>query len=188
MALGVDHPSFAAVRAEREIVASCGHYWPNRHFIMVSERPQAIRRDDAGRLHCETGPSVDYGEAFRIYSWHGTTIPADWIENKGKLDARTALKWNNVEQRRAACEIIGWSRILAELHAKRINKHDNPQVGELVEVTLPGSGKERFLRVMCGTGREFALPVPRSMKTAIEAQAWTWGIDANEFQIPEVRT
>jgi len=187
MALGVEHPSFVAIRAERQLCASAGYYWPNKNFIMVCERPSAIRRDDAGRLHCATGPAVDYGDTFKLYSWHGISVPASWFE-KAKPTPSEALKLANVEQRRAACEMLGWHRILAELNAKTINKHDNPQVGELVEVAIPGSGKERFLRVLCGTGREFALPVPRNMKTAIEAQAWTWGLDAKTFTTPEVRT
>ena len=49
-------------------------------------------------------------------------------------------------------------------------------------------GKEKFLRVLYGTKREFALPVPPDMKTALQAQSWTWGLDEKDFTIPEVRT
>ena len=187
-ALGVDHPSFAAIRAERDVCGSAGYYWPNRNFIMICERPQAINRDVGGRLHCETGPAVDYGVTFRFYSWHGTTIPAGWIENRAALSAQAALTWENVEQRRAACEIVGWSRILAELSATTINRHDNPQIGTLLEVDLPGSGRSRFLKVLCGTGREFVHSVPREVQTAFDAQAWMWSVDSKEFKQPEVRT
>lgn len=93
----------------------------------------------------------------------------------------------NMEQRRAACEMIGWDKILHELKAKTIDRDDDPEIGELVEVELPESGKERFLRVRCGTGRRFALCVPREMKTALEANAWTWNLKPNEYN-PEVRT
>ena len=48
--------------------------------------------------------------------------------------------WPNIEQRRAACEIVGWNRILAELDAKSLDKHPDPQIGELVEVSLPDAG------------------------------------------------
>ena len=77
MLLGVEHTSFGALRAEADVCRSAGWYWPNRDFIIVCERPRAIRRDDAGRLHCESGPAVDYGETFRLYSWHGTTVPSE---------------------------------------------------------------------------------------------------------------
>lgn len=188
MLLGVDHVSFDSVRAEADICRSAGYYWPNRDFIMVCERPRAICRDDSGRLHNGGGPSVDYGETFRLYSWHGTTIPATWITDPGTLTAQAALTWPNVEQRRAACEIVGWHRILAELKSRVVDDSGDSEIGQLIEVSLPDSGQERFLRVRCGTGREFALPVPREMRTAIAAQAWTWGLSADEFQKPEVRT
>lgn len=71
---------------------------------------------------------------------------------------------------------------------RTIDKDDDPEIGELIEVELPEVGRERFLRVLCGTGRMFALPVPPDMTTALAAQAWTWGLDAKSFIRPEVRT
>ncbi len=115
-------------------------------------------------------------------------MPREWIEQRHKLTPKTALTWENIEQRRAACEILGWSRILTELNAKTIDRDADPEIGELVEVELPQIGREKFLRVTCGTKREFALPVPPSMKTALEAQAWTWGLNTKAFTKPEVRT
>ena len=157
-------------------------------FCIVSDFPEVLKIDDQHRPHCETGPSHRWRDGWALYYWHGVRVPAEWIEDKAGLDAKTALTWPNIEQRRAACEIVGWRRILEELKVKSIDKHVDPQIGELVEVTLPDAGKERFLRVQCGTQREFALPVPREVKTAIEAQAWTWGLSTTEFVKPEVRT
>ena len=98
-----------------------------------------------------------------------------------------ALKWPNIEQRRVACEMLGWDRILDELNAVVINKDNDPEIGELVSVNIPDIGAEKFLRVRCGTGRNFALPVPPDMKTAHEANAWTWGLETHQYK-PEVRT
>jgi len=139
-------------------------------------------------LHRADGPAVEWPEGKSYYFWRGTQVPAEWIANRSALTPAIALSWRSVEQRRAACEIIGWHRILTELPSRSINKHNDPEIGELIEVELPDSGKERFLRVMCGTGREFALPVPRKCRTAIAAQAWTWGMTVKEFTAPEVRT
>ena len=36
------------------------------------------------------------------------------------------------------------------------------------EVTIPDVGREKFLKVICGTGREFALPVPPDMTTPLK--------------------
>jgi hypothetical protein len=83
--------------------------------------------------------------------------------------------------------MIGWEKILDELNAVIINKDDNPEIGDLLSVELPEIGTEKFLRVRCGTGRDFALPVPPEMETALEANAWTWGLSPEQYQ-PEVRT
>ena len=157
-------------------------------FCIVSDFPEVLKVDDENRPHCETGPSHSWRDGWALYHWHGVSIPDEWIEDKQSLTAKTALTWTNIEQRRAACEILGWDRILSELNARVIDEDDNPQVGTLVEVSLPDAGEERFLRVVCGTGRRFALPVPKTVKSAVEAQAWTWGLDTSEFQKPEIRT
>ena len=160
----------------------------HEEFCIVSDFPEILKVDDENRPHCETGPSHRWRDGWSLYHWHGVSIPAEWVEDKKNLTAKTALTWPNIEQRRAACEIIGWDRILCELKARVIDEDDDPQVGTLVEVSLPDAGNERFLRVVCGTGRKFALPVPRTVKSAVEAQAWTWGLDTSEFQKPEIRT
>ena len=96
--------------------------------------------------------------------------------------------------RRAACALIpgGWETILKELEAKTIDRDGDPQIGELVEVGLPGEGKEklraRYLRVQCGTGRKFAVCVPPDTKTALDAQAWMLGLPTEKFTRPEIRT
>lgn len=99
-----------------------------------------------------------------------------------------ALTWENIEQRRAAIEIVGWDKIIDQLNAKVIDEDVDPEIGTLIEAKIPDIGKERFLRVRCGTGRSFCLPVPPNMKTALEAQSWTWGLDEKTFKKPEVRT
>jgi hypothetical protein len=160
----------------------------HKEFCIVSDFPEFIKIDNENRPHCENGPSHKWRDGWSLYYWHGQSIPSEWIENKSSLTAEVALTCGNIEQRRAACEILGWSNILAALDAKIINTDGDPEIGELVEVTIPEIGRERFLRVRCGTGRDFALPVPPNMRTAIEAQAWTWGLDKKDFTKPEIRT
>ena len=156
-------------------------------FCIVSDRPEILKVDEQNRPHCEDGPFCRWRDGMSLYAWHGVRIPEWWMTNRSELTPQVALQWENLEQRRAACEMIGWARILNELDAKTIDKDTDPQIGELVEVSLPDSGKERFLRVKCGTGRDFALAVPPSVKTAIEANMWTYGIEGEKL-IPEIRT
>ena len=161
----------------------------HEEFCLVSDFPEIIKVDAENRPHCENGPSHRWRDGWSLYHWHGVKIPAEWVEDKASLSAKTALTWGDIEQRRAACEIVGWEKILRELNARTIDKDADPEIGELVEVSIPGVGKERFLRVKCGTKRQFALPVPPTMKTALQANAWTFGYDdCHDFTKPEVRT
>lgn len=157
-------------------------------FVMVCDFPEVINVDAQGRPHCETGPSQRWRDGWSLYHWHGVRFPAEWIEDRASLTAKKALARPNIEQRRVACEIVGWANILRELDAKTIQRDDDPEIGELVEISIEGR-RVRFLKVRCGTGREFALPVPPDMRTALQANAWTYGIDdAVKFIKPEVRT
>ena len=187
--LGLELPEYKKYQSWEDCAKHGGFRFMHEKFCIVSDFPEYIKLDDRGRPHCETGQSHRWRDGFSIYSWHGVQVPREWIEDKPSLKPETALKWSNIEQRRAACEIIGWDRILAELNAKTINKDDDPMIGELVEVDLPEAGKERFLRVLCGTGRRFAIPVPREMKTALQANAWSYDMEGFDFRtLLEVRT
>ncbi len=171
-----------------ELCESAGWALPHQNICWVSERHCVVTRDDRGRLHSLTGPALMYPDGWGVYAVHGTRIPETWIIDPKSLTAKVALTWPNVEQRRAACEILGWENVLSELKAKTIDQDEDPMIGELVEVTIPDVGKEKFLRVLCGTGRKFALPVPPNMKTALEANSWTYGVDTQVLKALEART
>ena len=66
----------------------------------VSQRPLLMRQDEQGRLHSEEGPAIVYGDGFKLYSWHGTTVPADVIEDVSGMTAESILKEANSEVRR----------------------------------------------------------------------------------------
>lgn len=171
-----------------EVAKHCGWLNVYEDVVVFQDRPEVIKFDDQKRLHCEDGPAIRYSDGFAVYSWHGTVVPDEWITKKGELTAKTALTWDNIEQRRAACEIVGWARVLRELNAKVVDVDDDPMIGTLMDVDIPDVGTEKFLKVICGTGREFALPVPPNMKTALEANAWTFGLDGDILRELEIRT
>jgi len=165
----------------------CG--WVNflDEVCVLQERPIHIRFDDQQRAHSETGLAIEYEDGFGAYCWHGVRVPSEWY-TEGPPSPADALRWENLEQRRAACELIGWATILKELDAVTIDKDDDPMIGELLRVVIPDVGEEQFLRVLCGTGREFALPVPPDVETALAANAWTYDIDGDTLRKLEVRT
>jgi hypothetical protein len=184
--LGWRDPVLERFDIDEALLKSCGWVWWHENVLAISDRPTSIHRDANGRLHSETGPAITYPDGWGLSCWHGVTVPGEWLTG-AKPSASEALQWSNVEQRRAACEILGWGSILSELNAKVIDKHDNEEIGALLEAVLPDAGPERFLRVRCGTGRYFVLPVPREITTAYSANAWSYGLTARSFA-PEVRT
>jgi hypothetical protein len=171
-----------------------GWYWPFENAVVITERPTTLKRDDRNRLHSETGMALSYSDGWGIYAWHGTRVPKEWIEDKKSITPDIALKWENAEQRRCACEIVGWHNILPMVNAKLIDKDPNPQYGELYEVKHEslGNQKELFLKVQCGTGRTFCIPVTNfKQRTAKEANAATYGWKAGlpiENYLPVIRT
>jgi hypothetical protein len=175
------------LEVEEELVRSCGWWWPFRSFCVVSERPNEFHVDDGGRLHHGSSAALRFSDGFGVYMWHGTQVPEDWIMHPDTVNGADVLTTKNVEERRAGFEIFGYDRVLRSAGARTIDKNENPQIGELLEVLMPYGGSLRFLRVRCGTGREFVLQVPPDVPTALAANAWTYALEPHEYQL-EART
>jgi len=202
--LGLDLPEYKACAHWEQAAIHGGPRIMHEEFCMVSDSPEIIRLDAQNRAHCETGPSLRWRDGWSLYSWHGQRIPAEWIEDRNSLTPAVALGLENLELRRTACEMLGWTNILDSLNAEIVDSDPDPQIGTLVEVELPGrpsasaagrharrsaaSLKAKFLRVKCGTGREFAVGIPPHITKALDAQAWMIGLEPHEFQPPEIRT
>ena len=185
--LGLRLPEHAAYASWEQAAIHGGFRVMHDEFSMVCDFPEVLKQDAEHRPHCENGPSHRWRDGWALYHWHGVRVPDEWITDRASLTAKTALTWPNIEQRRAACEIVGWANILRELNAKVIDRDADPEIGELVEVVIEGN-RERFIKVLCGTKREFALPVPPQTKTALEGNAWTYGVDPDLIKRIEVRT
>jgi hypothetical protein len=183
--LGLDLPMFAPWERAAKVA---GIRILHPEFCIVVDRPEIIRIDAQHRPHCEDGPSHRWRDGWSLYHWHGVRVPDHWIEDRANLTAAEVLLEKNTEVRRAGCEILGWAAVIRQLGGKTIAAHPDPMIGELIEVDLPDNGPARFLRVLCGTGREFALCVPRECNTPIEAQAAIHGLSVNDFIPPVLRT
>ncbi len=177
-----EHENF---KAYEDCAINGGFRVLHKEFCLVSDFPEFIKVDDQNRPHSEIGASHRWRDGWELFHWHGVVITKEWVTGK-KPTASEALNWPNLEQRRAACEIVGWANILKELDAKVIDADEDPEIGTLLECDLPDSGKERFLQVKCATGRDFCLHVPNEMKTALEAQAWMFQVDVKDFIPPQI--
>ena len=165
------------------LAAHCGWALLFDEMVVLTHNPSKIKFDAEKRLHCEDGYAIEYRDGVGIAVWHGTEIPAEWIFDKESITPEVMFEWDNVEQRRAACEIVGWATVIKKLEAEIIDKDEDATVGTLYEVELPGSGKEKFLVALDpNTQKEVGLPVPQDMETALQANSWTYGIETTEFK------
>ncbi len=178
-----------------EIGLACMWWYPRDGMIIACERPSAIRFDDAKRLHGESSPAIEFRDGWKIYKWHGTTVPAHWIENRPTLTASEVIAHSNVEVRAAGAQIVGWPTMLDELSAETINDSGSDDVGALLAVKLRGLNRPgKFLKAQCPRNGmivegvpdvdDFGLPI----ETALHAQAWRVGLHPSEYKHPEVRT
>lgn len=156
--------------------------------MFISERPSIFRTDQDVLPHSPGLPALEWKNGHKIYYWHGIGIDREWIEDPDYLEPKMILEMTNLEGRRIAMEIVGLEKIIQHLDLQVVDKDRNPQVGTLLRGTMPEGEVRQFLKVECGTGRTFVLQVAPHLRTALGAQAWTWGIHRRDFVVPEVRT
>ena len=160
-------------------------------FCMISDRPEFLTVDAANRPHGEDGPFCRWRDGSALYSWHGTRIPALWIENRKTIDPKEILQCREVEQRAAGMACIGWARALEVLDYKLIDSDPDPMHGELIEISPKKLGLRepgRFLKAECPRNGTICEGVPRHINSVLEAQAWRVGLTPAEFSYPSVRT
>ena len=186
--LGLNLPEFSKYAPWEDAAMQGGFRVMHEEFCIVSDFPEYIKTDGDNLPHCETGPSHKWRDGSEIYHWHGQRVPGEWIKNPDDVLMSEVLQTSDVDQRSAGVDIFGWARILTSLDATTIDDSGDPSIGSLIEVILPDHGKQKFIKGLCGTGREIAVMASNDAKTIIEAQAMAVGMTAEDFQIPEIRT
>ena len=177
----------AIYTAYGQLAASAGWLLPRADICWICERPSVARRDDSGVLHSGTGPALVYRDGWELHFSRGVYMPRHWIERAASLDLEFVYQWRQPEQRRLLAELAGgWQLLLSRVQVHVVDEDADPSIGALLEWRSRG-GPARFLRVLCGTGRSFVLPVPPNCTTARQANAWTYGLAAPEYEL-EART
>ena len=175
-------------RAYQATCESACWWWPHRDFVIACDRPRVISRDDRGRLHSETGKAIEFRDGWGISAWHGTVVPDEWISNRGNLGAEDRIDRSERRTPTRRCRDDRVAPHPRTLPNRTIDADPDPQIGTLIAVDLPDAPDSRFLRVRCATGRDFALPVPREVTTALAANAWTYGIEPLDLKQLQARS
>lgn len=187
--MGWDNEVLKVFAIDEALMKNCGWVWWQDDIAAISDRPEYIKKDDAGRLHSEDSPSIRYRDGWCLYSWHGLTIPAWIIEEPERINPETIDKETNQELRRAMIERYGYgnyvsdSPVVHEDTTGRLRKKRNKRGDQIAVVEVLNGSLEPD-----GTRRTYFLSVPPETKTAIEGVAWTYGLTADQYKGLLVRT
>ena len=174
-------------------------WWPLRDAVILTDRPDTLHRDPQGRLHCTTGPALRYRDGWAIHAIHGVRVPADLIETG--WDVKRTLEEDNAEVRRAAIELTGWDRFIADAGLTLIASAPDPgnPPHELELYDLPDRLRDMYddqARILLctngsvepdGTRRRYGLPVPAHHNDPVAAAADLYGWPVEAYRRLEVR-
>jgi hypothetical protein len=129
-------------RALQDIAKSAGCWLGADNCVVVSERPQAIRRDQRGRLHAENAPALIFRDGSAFAFWHGVHMPLDVILDHSTLTLERILKEPNAEVARVMVSLCGEARFLRDVGAEVVHQDD---FGTLYRYRLHGHGRDLLM-------------------------------------------
>ncbi|GAA5021510.1 DUF6745 domain-containing protein [Streptomyces siamensis] len=166
------------------ICRSAGWWWPFARVAVLSERPVALHRDEAGRLDHGDGPALAYPDGFALHAWRGMPVPADFLAELPTLTPERIRSEENAELRRVMLEYYGYDRYLADSGARPVHQDET---GTLWRIDLADDEPVVMVEVLNstpepdGTRRTYWLRVPPSTRTAKAGVAWTFGLQAEVY-------
>ncbi|MFB7224763.1 DUF6745 domain-containing protein [Streptomyces sp. NPDC056227] len=167
-----------------EVARHAGWWWPYERTVVISERPETLHRDEAGRLDSGDGPALSYCDGFALYAWRGMPVPAEFLAELTALTPERIREEENAELRRVMLEFYGYDRYLTESGAEPVHRDET---GILWRIALDGDEDVVMVEVVNstpepdGTHRRYWLRVPPSTRTAKGGVAWTFGLDGDAY-------
>ncbi|WP_046499494.1 DUF6745 domain-containing protein [Streptomyces odonnellii] len=168
-----------------EVARHAGWWWPYERAVVICERPAELHRDEAGRLDRGDGPALAYPDGFALYAWRGMPVPAGFLSELASLTPERIRDEANAELRRVMLEYYGYDRYLSESGARPVHRDET---GVLWRIALDGDEDIAMVEVVNstpepdGTYRTYWLRVPPTTRTAKQGVAWTFGLEAAEYE------
>ena len=154
-------------------------------IAFVSQKPIELHRNDKGRLHNSSGPSMLFKDGYSLWYYHGVKMPKEIILDHKLITPHRIKSESNAEVRRAMIELYGREKYVTSLKLKHQDKTGKLMTDnngyDVVEVV--NGSKE-----LDGTYKKYYLAVPPTCKTAMEAVAWTYQMTVDQYKQLQVRT
>src|SRR3990167_985612 len=163
------------------LAKSAGWALPYENICWVSERHQVLNRDNRGRLHFLTGPSVMYPDGWEIYAINGVLVPEKVVKQPESYTEEEIKNEKNSEVIRVLAERLGWDKFLNIIGSKRIDVWVDPRTGLVYELLdtkeRRGELQPRFLKMESPTLNDgskpfYMEPVDPGLRTAKAARKW----------------
>ncbi|WP_097992195.1 DUF6745 domain-containing protein [Streptomyces sp. f51] len=167
-----------------EVACNAGWWWPYENAAVITERPDVLHRDEAGRLDHGEGPALAYGDGFALHAWRGMPVPAAFLDELSSLTPERIRAEENAELRRVMLEYYGYDRYLSESGAEPVHRDET---GILWRIALDGDEDVVMVEVVNstpepdGTYRTYWLRVPPTTRTAKDGVAWTFGLEGAAY-------
>lgn len=172
-----------ALESFKQLLAECGWIIPFEKVCYVCSRPLKLSLDSEHRLHAEGESAIEFTDGYKIYSYHGVTLPEKYGQlHPNQWQSQWILEEENAEVRRVLIQVIGYARICSELQAAEL---DSWQEYTLLKIDNADVEPIYLLKMTCpSTGFIHALRVPPDMQSAREAIRWVnWDVDYEEFSV-----
>ena len=163
----------------------------SENYFVFSEAPTFLGLDEQKRLNCTTDYAIYFKDGFGLHYVHGIPFSKKLFEKFFKFKDYTGkdiLNFKNVEQKAVLIQEHGYEKILEEVGAEVIDTQIGKSkitgkkvIYELLEFEI-NSAYLRLIKVEDHTTHKIVtLGVPSNMKTCMEAIAWTFGFDKEDY-------
>ena len=167
-----------------DLAENCGLavlFWD---WAFISAKPEFIRRDERGRLHCETGAAIRYPDSFSVFAIHGVRVPEKVVVSPKSLTIQEIEFELNAEVQRVMIDRYGMERFLVDSGAVEMHRDD---FGVLYRKELFADEPLVMVKVVNstpepdGSFKDYFLRVPPTMERARQAVAWTFGKEESNY-------
>ena len=172
--LGVDcGPWFDPFAA---LTKNCSWWWPLDGQLVLSEKPIRVETNEAGSLHNDSGPAIEYRDQWCLYAWHGIRVPKNVAMRPEQLTVDMINTETNDEMSRIMLHRYGEQRYLSDVGATVVDEFSGHT---LLKAEVANGERVVILKVVNaspepdGSRREYYLRVSPDIENARDALEWT---------------
>jgi len=172
--LGLKLPCFDKYPPWEDCAKLGGYRWIHEEFCLVCDFPDSIQVDEQYRPHCETGPSHEWSDGWKLWYIQGRRVTEQIVMRPETLTVKQINDESDNDLRAIMLERKGWANYIREAELEPLEVFEN-DVETSIEVLYSTPFKHKVLVATCTTGRLFAMPVPDTIETCEAARSWIHG-------------